>query len=122
MKNYEVRDTNIRSIVAFGIGLMVLLAVSLLLMFWLFGFLAERETQAPEISPLAEPRPLPPAPRLQVTPEPDLERLRRSEEIFLNSYGWGNREEGIVRIPIDRAIEVLSERGLPVRPGEEQRK
>ncbi len=34
---------------------------------------------------------------------------------MLKSYGWIDRDKGVVRIPIDRAIEILAERGLPVR-------
>ncbi|MCL6508251.1 MAG: hypothetical protein K6T59_14635, partial [Bryobacteraceae bacterium] len=66
---------------------------------------------------------LPPAPRLQVDPATDLENLRKAEAAVLNSYGWVDRKAGIVRIPIDRAMEVLAERGLPARsrPEAEQR-
>jgi hypothetical protein len=35
----------------------------------------------------------------------------------LSSYGWVDREAGIVRIPIDRAMDLLAERGLPARAG-----
>jgi hypothetical protein len=34
---------------------------------------------------------------------------------MLKSYGWIDRDKGVVHIPIDRAIEILAERGLPVR-------
>jgi hypothetical protein len=35
----------------------------------------------------------------------------------LSEYGWVDRDAGIVRIPIDRAIDLLAERGLPARDG-----
>jgi hypothetical protein len=53
---------------------------------------------------------------LQVNPTVALEEVRREEEAQLNSYGWVQREAGVVRIPIERAKELLLERGLPVRP------
>jgi len=54
----------------------------------------------------------PPAPRLQVTPKADLDRLHAIENTQLGTYGWVDREKSIARIPIDRAVELLSERGL----------
>jgi hypothetical protein len=54
-----------------------------------------------------------PEPRLQIKPAADLARLRAAEGADLNSYGWVNRDSGTVRIPIDRAMQLLLERGLP---------
>jgi hypothetical protein len=34
----------------------------------------------------------------------------------LNSYGWVDQQAGIARIPIDRAMALLAQRGLPTRP------
>jgi hypothetical protein len=56
-----------------------------------------------------------PSPHLQVNPSEDLKTFRAGEQAELNSYGWVNRTEGVVRVPIERAIEMLLERGLPVR-------
>jgi hypothetical protein len=54
-------------------------------------------------------------PRLQTDPAQDLERLRQAENDALNNYGWVDRSRGIVRVPIDRAMELLLKRGLPTR-------
>jgi hypothetical protein len=54
-------------------------------------------------------------PPLQVNPPLDLLAFRAREEAQLNSYGWIDRTAGIVRIPIDRAMDLLLVRGLPVR-------
>lgn len=56
-------------------------------------------------------------PVLQVSPRLDLEEFRRREEAELNSYGWVNRTAGIVRVPIDQAMNLVLEEGLPVRSG-----
>jgi hypothetical protein len=54
-----------------------------------------------------------PKPRLEVKGPVDLAKLRTAEDADLNTYGWVNRDSGSVRIPIDRAMQLLLERGLP---------
>lgn len=56
-----------------------------------------------------------PAPHLQVTPPAEMRALAAAEEARLGSYGWVDRATGRVRIPIERAIELTAERGLPAR-------
>ena len=56
---------------------------------------------------------LPPTPRLQVDPPGELAALRQSENAALSSYAWVDRSRGFVRIPIDRALALTTERGLP---------
>ena len=58
---------------------------------------------------------LPPPPRLQVDAPRDLALERDAERAELESYAWIDRDRGIVRIPIDRAIDLLARRGLPAR-------
>jgi hypothetical protein len=60
-------------------------------------------------------RRLPPEPRLQTDPRDDMANLRRSEDDVLDSYGWVDRNAGVVRIPIERAMTLVVERGLPTR-------
>lgn len=114
---HEQRDINFRYVGLFFVCLFLLLAASFLLMGGLFRSLAEREQalQGPP-SPLAEARPeQPPEPRLQVAPRQELEELRRKEQERLKSYGWVDRSTGTIRIPIEDAMDLLAERGLPVR-------
>jgi hypothetical protein len=54
-----------------------------------------------------------PRPRLLIKPGASLAELRAAEDADLHSYGWVDRASGIARIPIDRAMQVLLERGLP---------
>ncbi len=54
-----------------------------------------------------------PKPRLEIKGAADLAKLRAAENADLDSYGWIDRKSGTVRIPIDRAIQLLLERGLP---------
>jgi hypothetical protein len=115
-------DVQVRPIFAFAAGLVLLGAVTLLLMGWLLPALTARHAQqALPSTLLAEPVPVPPAPRLQVTPAQELQQGRAAAEAILQSYGWVNKEAGIVRIPITRAMELLVERGLPSRDEQEKR-
>lgn len=54
-----------------------------------------------------------PEPRLQIRPGDDLAKLQARDEAELNSYGWIDKPAGVVRIPIERAMQLLVERGLP---------
>ena len=56
-----------------------------------------------------------PGPRLQVKPEADLAAFRAREDEELNHYGWIDRKAGVVRIPIERAMDLIAQRGLPFR-------
>jgi hypothetical protein len=54
-----------------------------------------------------------PPPRLEVKPGASLANLRAAEDVDFNSYGWIDRDAGTVRIPINRAMQIILERGLP---------
>ena len=54
-----------------------------------------------------------PGPRLLVQPGSEARPIYLEQEAELNSYGWIDRESGKVRIPIERAMQLLVERGLP---------
>lgn len=58
----------------------------------------------------------PPAPRLQVDPALDIFDHRKAEKQVLTSYGWVDQKAGVVRIPIDRAMSLLAERGIQAPP------
>lgn len=51
------------------------------------------------------------------TPGTDLRDMRRAEQQALSSYGWVDKQKGVVRIPIDVAKRLVVERGLPVQGG-----
>ena len=60
--------------------------------------------------PLVEPGTCP-APRLQGDPVAEYNRLTAEQLAELGSYAWVDRGAGIVRIPIERAIDLLAARG-----------
>ena len=45
--------------------------------------------------------------------------LRAEQQELLGSHGWIDEENGVVRIPVERAMSLLVEQGLPVQPGVE---
>ena len=57
----------------------------------------------------------PPTPNLQRQPFKDIYLLRQGETEKLTSYGWVDKGDGITHIPIDRAMEVMLQRGFPAR-------
>jgi hypothetical protein len=118
---YEERDIRLRPILWAGVSLIVVTIVVLVGLWWLFDYFTERRAQVagPPVptAPLVWPRQLPPGPRLQTDPHRDLRELVSAENAILESYDWIDREAGIARIPISRAMELLAERGLPARQG-----
>ena len=56
--------------------------------------------------------PQPPEPRLQVAPRLTADRLHDSEQKQLNSYSWIDPGQDVVSIPIERAMRLISERGI----------
>ena len=52
-----------------------------------------------------------PAPQLQRTPLSDLKMLQQKERAQLQGYAWVDKEQGIVRIPIERAMQIVAARG-----------
>jgi hypothetical protein len=114
---HETRDASPFYVGLFALGLVVMIALVLPLLGWMLRrFEAEARHADPVQSPLAGDQ-VPPVPRLQSAPDVDLARLRREEEHSLSSYGWIDPRERLVRIPIERAIEILAERGLPEPEG-----
>jgi hypothetical protein len=116
---HELRDVSFRPVVAAAFGLTVVIGLVLLAMWLLFGDLAARAARStPAANPLAtqSARELPPIPRLQTAPIDDLRRLRDAEDTLLKTYEWVNADKGIVRIPIERAMDLLAARGIHDSP------
>ncbi len=57
-----------------------------------------------------------PLPRLETNELGQLNDQRLQEENILNSYGWVDQKAGVAHIPIERAMQLLAQRGLPVAP------
>lgn len=101
-------------------ALVVLLALGWAIPTWLqLEIEDERAAALPPANPLTEAygRVLPPAPRLQVNPDRDIEELRAAEQERLTTYGWVDPSAGIAHIPVERAMVLIAERAT-VEPEE----
>jgi len=115
---HEERDVDVRAVAKFGVGITAGVILSVLLMWFLFDRFAAREARlSPQPEPMASsnPQKQPPEPRLQKSPVIDLQEFRAGEETLLGSYGWVDPGKGIVRIPVERALELVAKEGLPSR-------
>lgn len=142
---HEASDVNVRLILAFGVFLIVLAAVIHVVLYGFYKGLDKyyESRQSPSnpmvqaASPAAGQPENPateksaetaeqatrrlvatfPEPRLQPDEYRDYEVYRKKVAEQVTSYSWVDKNAGSVKIPIDRAIEVLAERGLPVAAG-----
>ena len=141
--NYERRDITVAGVVYFLIGLGLAVVFVYFVADGIFHFLNRRsEAEQQPVSPLVanapkDTRHIPPeyktdshgadyekylkatfpAPQLEVNERTELNGERLREEDTLSTYGWVDQSAGNVRIPIDRAMVLLAQRGLPVRSG-----
>jgi hypothetical protein len=103
--DYERSDVGARLLASLAAGI----AFFLLVTPFLLAALYPQAVRQPNVGVLTQP----PPPRLQLDPPADLVALRKAEAVRLSGYGWIEREQGIVRAPIDRALALIAERGLP---------
>ncbi|MGA3265103.1 MAG: hypothetical protein ABSC47_13780 [Terracidiphilus sp.] len=62
-----------------------------------------------------------PTPRLQTDDgNQEVADLHAREDLLLENYSWVDRAQGKVRIPIERAMELIAQRGLPLAPQVEE--
>ncbi len=115
-RGYEQRDVSYAPYVRWVAGLFLFTGVAVLTSLIVFKVMVHL-TPAPEPgSSAAVSQELPPQPRLQAHPALDLLLYKRAEDAQLNSYGWVNRQEGIVRIPVGLALDIIAKQGLPELP------
>jgi len=113
--NYEPSQADLRVVLVFLAALALAAAMVLLVLWGMFGYFRSKSA---ERGPLPSPRmytspPNVPQPRLQPDPVADYNMYRLSDQETLQSYGWVDQKAGIARIPIDKAMDLMVERGLP---------
>jgi len=144
-EGYEVTDANTGGIVVFLIGLGISVAVFFGVCY-VFGTVINNgldkadgptnKWKAPyQIAPTKEIRSNPqleqeqlakltkqfPFPQVQIdNGDSDLAALHDREDLLLNYYSWVDESKGTVRIPIQRAMELIAQQGLPVAPPEQR--
>ena len=117
-------DENVRAVLRFGLWLTVSALVIYAVLFGMFQYFDRQAAAAdPERNPLllgekppATPAARFPQPQLQANAAAELDKARAQEDEILAGYGWVNRNTGEVRMPVDRAMQIVAERGMPVWP------
>ena len=113
---HEIRDANVGPIVLTGLGLILVIAIVALLIQGILTYLSEHRPSTTRVNPMAaEDSQIPPTPRIEEHPAIEIQQLHAQEDGILSTYGWIDKKAGLVRIPIDRAIELQLERGFPTR-------
>jgi len=138
---YERSDIGTRGVLYFLAGLAVAGLLAYFVVAALYSYLEKRsEAQQAPVSPLvtnapADTRHIPPeyktdsestdyekylkekfpAPQVETDERGQLNDIRLKEEQTLNTYDYIDKNSGTVRIPIDRAMDLIAQRGLPVR-------
>jgi hypothetical protein len=110
------RDVATRGVLLSGFWLAVgMIAVALFV--WGFFRVLERAQRREDkaLSPLvaANLQRTPPEPRLEPVPRAPRVQMRAEEDAILGSYAWVDKSAGTVRVPIDRAMDLIAQRGLP---------
>ena len=126
---YERTDIGVRGVLYFLAGLAVFGALAYLAAAGVYSFLDKRSAaeQAP-VNPLVTNAPTDtrhiskdypqgafPNPKLEEDERGQLNGIRLNEEETLSTYDYIDKNSGTVRIPIDRAMDLIAQRGLPVR-------
>ena len=91
--------------------------VIFVVMRWMLGIFDEHRVNRDRPSRMFEQTALPPEPRLQADPASDLARFQAATGSHIElAYGWIDPKARIVRIPIEQAMDLIAQRGLPKPP------
>lgn len=115
-RRHETTDAQFGSVFVTGIALLGIMVFGLLLSWGVYalwiGHTSDPGTHAETLThPDLSKRPS--GPLIEADPHAHLVALRLKEDSVLTSYGWVNEDSGIVRVPVDRAIELMVKKGLP---------
>ncbi|EDY16658.1 hypothetical protein CfE428DRAFT_5771 [Chthoniobacter flavus Ellin428] len=112
---YERKDFSPKAVGLSGLGLIVVCVISAVLIRHFEKDLNQFFAYQGRATWTSSPTMQPPEPRLQTNSAREFAEMRAQEEAELHSYGWVDRQYGVIHIPIDAAIKIALERGLPVR-------
>jgi hypothetical protein len=126
---FEREDLSAGGIFAFLIGLAIAGVLVHVILYGMFRYLDEHaKTHQPPQNPLikatngdtrvgtAEDANKFPQPRLETNERTEFTGELLKQEEVLNSYGWVDQKGGTAHIPVERAMELLAQRGLPTAP------
>ena len=105
-RHHEVADVDARRIVFAAAGLAVVIVVVVLAALGAYALLGRGHARARTADVTQSFQ----EPRLQSQPAASLRALRDEKEALLHEYRWLDADRGVVRIPIEQAMQVLAER------------
>lgn len=122
--SFDATDVKPGAVMGFLMYLGLAIVVALLVVWWSLALIESRVARFDRPrSPLrvGVKEPQPPEPRLQGVPghtsdpQQDLRDYLEEMKKQQNSYGWADEKAGVARIPIDDAMKIIAEKGLPPR-------
>jgi len=117
---YERSDASASATLRAGFYVLGMMFLTALLVVPMYRLLARRETAAqPAPMQVVKSETSEPAatfPRLVESEPRVLREFHEQEDALLGSYGWVEKDKGVVRIPIDEAMRIVAEGGLPKFP------
>lgn len=115
-RDYADKDIPIGTILLGGLYITIFTILSFVGMRFLFlHFKASNEKSQKAVSAYASQRSLPAEPRLQVDEPRTWQHQLAIEKAQTEEYAWVDQNAGVVRIPVERAMEVVAGKGLPAR-------
>jgi hypothetical protein len=129
---YESQDLSPKGVIYFMIGLALVVIAIYFIVLGMYHFLdnyekAHQTPMSPMATPQADTRIIThtdtqafPEPRLEENERTQLRQFIEDQDRKLATYNWVDKDKGIVQIPIDRAMDLIVQHGLPVRPGSTQ--
>ncbi len=108
---HEPSDIDVKTVVVSLIALLIVAMFAALITFGIFRYFYK--TDKVDEANAGNPQVLAPEPRVEEKPYEQLITVRAKEEHILNSYAWVDQKDGIVRIPVSQAIDMLAQKGLP---------
>ena len=109
---YEVTDANGTTMLFFVAGLFVVILGTMAALGWMYSHLY---TAAPAIPVPQAQSSFKHAPSAKTSITKDWANLDAQTREHLEKYGWVEQSHGIARVPINRAMELISKEGLPAR-------
>ncbi|QUE77977.1 hypothetical protein [Stutzerimonas stutzeri] len=110
---FEHHDANVKVLLIIGFGIFAVLLVAGI---GVAGLLWWYDLQPGEaVTALERQAAKPPEPRLESDPRAGGNDVLAAGREVIEHYGWVDRDAGLARIPVDRGMLLLAQRGWPSR-------
>lgn len=110
---YEQRDLSVRAMTQFLVLIFATIIGSVIISYFVFAWVVNvPEPEVRSVRKESRARQLPPEPRVQGFPMRDWESFYREEIRKTTTYGWQDQAMTRARIPVERAKEIILEKGL----------